>query len=193
MEKRERMEELVDVLNRASEAYYNGQDELMSNYEWDALFDELTQLEAETGTVLPNSPTHNTGAEDGNGEREEHEFPALSLAKTKNVEELQKWAGDREVWLSWKLDGLTLVLTYDAGKLTKILTRGNGITGSNITFMKDAISGLPVHIPYQGHLVVRGEAVISYSDFELLNDTIDVPPGPLPFSSGWICRSRPRL
>ena len=105
--------------------------------------------------------------------REAHEFPALSLAKTKQVSELIKWAEEREVWLSWKLDGLTLVLTYDGGKLTRILTRGNGVTGTNITYLKNSIKGFPLKIKYKGHLVVRGEAVISYSDFALINDTIE--------------------
>ena len=121
--KTERIEELVILLNQASDAYYNGQDEIMSNYEWDALFDELTALEAETGYVRDDSPTQNTGFESTDGKREEHEFSALSLAKTKSVEELAKWAGELPIWLSWKLDGCTLVLTYDNGKLTKILTR----------------------------------------------------------------------
>ncbi len=173
MEQKQRMKELVEILNRASEAYYGGREEILSNYEWDALFDELVLLEEALGEVLPESPTQNTGYEEKSGEREVHEFPALSLAKTKSIDDLKKWAGDKEVWLSWKLDGLTLVLTYDEGKLTKILTRGNGTSGSNITFMKEAISGFPQSISYKGHMVVRGEAVISYSDFELLNATIE--------------------
>lgn len=173
MDQRQKMAELVEVLNQASEAYYGGREEILSNYEWDSLFDELVALEQELGEVLPNSPSQNTGYEEKAGEREAHEFPALSLAKTKNIEELKKWAGEKDVWLSWKLDGLTLVLTYDEGKLTKILTRGNGVEGSNITFMKDGISGIPQTISYKGHMVVRGEAVISYSDFDMLNATID--------------------
>ena len=168
-----RTEEMVKRLNEASDAYYNGKEELMSNYEWDSLFDELVSLEAETGFILPDSPTQNTGYEENNGEKEPHEFPALSLAKTKQVAELQKWAEDRPIWLSWKLDGLTLVLTYDNGKLTKILTRGNGTIGTNITYLKNVIQGFPLNIPYKKHMVVRGEAVISYTDFELINDTIE--------------------
>lgn len=171
-ELRKRCEELVKQLNEASDAYYNGKEEVMSNYEWDALFDELTQLEEKTGYILPESPTQNTGAQEG-GDREPHEFPALSLAKTKQISELIKWAEDRKVWLSWKLDGLTLVATYDGGRLTKLLTRGNGTVGTNITYLKDSINGLPVKIKYQGHMVVRGEATISYSDFELINATIE--------------------
>lgn len=170
---KKKCEELVRRLNEASEAYYNGKEELMSNYEWDALFDELAALEAETGYILPDSPTQNTGYEENNGEKEPHEFPALSLAKTKQVSELQKWAEDREIWLSWKLDGLTLVLTYDKGRLTKILTRGNGTVGTNITYLKNSIKGFPLKIKYQGHMVVRGEATISYTDFALINDTIE--------------------
>lgn len=172
-EKITRIEELVEKLNRASEAYYNGQDEIMSNYEWDAMFDELSVLEAETGHVLPNSPTQNAGYESTSGKKEAHEFSALSLAKTKKVEEMVKWAENYPIWLSWKLDGCTLVLTYDNGKLTKILTRGNGTIGTNITHLKNAIKGFPLKIPYQGHLVVRGEAVISYSDFEAINGLIE--------------------
>lgn len=172
--KKQRIEELVQQLNKASAAYYNGQDEIMSNYEWDGMFDELTVLEQETGYILPESPTQNAGfSEEGSGVKEPHEFPALSLAKTKQVEKLMEWAGDREIWLSWKLDGLTLVLTYDGGKLTRILTRGNGIIGTNITFLKDAIGGFPKTIDYKGHLVVRGEAAISYTDFAMINDMIE--------------------
>ena len=175
MEKeKQRIEELVRQLNHASAAYYNGQDEIMSNYEWDALFDELNTLEQQTGYILPDSPTQNAGFEEmGSGQKEPHEYPALSLAKTKQVEELQAWAGDRPIWLSWKLDGLTLVLTYDDGKLTKILTRGNGTIGTNITFLKGVIGGFPQKISYKGHMVVRGEAAISYTDFEQINDTIE--------------------
>lgn len=172
-ELKKRCEELVKKLNEASRAYYGGQEEVMSNYEWDAMFDELASLEAETGYVLPDSPTQNTGIEENNGDREPHEFPALSLAKTKKVSDLQKWAENKPVWLSWKLDGLTLVLTYDSGKLSKIVTRGNGTVGTNITYLKNAIAGFPLKINYQGHMVVRGEATISYTDFALLNDTIE--------------------
>lgn len=168
-----RCEELVKRLNEASEAYYNGREELMSNYEWDAMFDELAALEAQTGYILPDSPTQNTGYEENNGEREAHEFPALSLAKTKQISELLKWAEDKPVWLSWKLDGLTLVLTYDNGRLVKILTRGNGTIGTNITYLKNSINGFPIKINYQGHLVVRGEAAISYTDFAMINDMIE--------------------
>lgn len=172
-EYQKKCKELVKRLNEASEAYYGGKDEVMSNYEWDAMYDELAALEAATGYILPDSPTQNTGYEENAGEKEAHEFPALSLAKTKLVSELQKWAEDKSIWLSWKLDGLTLVLTYDNGKLTKILTRGNGTIGSNITYLKNSIKGFPLRIKYKGHMVVRGEAAISYTDFELINDTIE--------------------
>lgn len=170
---RARIDELVGILNHASKVYYSGADEEMSNYEWDALFDELKALEEETGYIREDSPTITTGSEESEGNREPHEFPALSLAKTKKIPELQKWAGDYDLWLSWKLDGLTLVLTYDNGELTKILTRGNGVTGNNITYLKDAIGGIPSFISYKGHLVVRGEAAISYSDFEEINALIE--------------------
>ncbi len=172
------MEALIDRLNAASEAYYGGRDELMSNFEWDEMLDELARLEAETGMILPDSPTQKVSASSEDnlaGVKEPHEFPALSLAKTKKVEDLQAWAGDRPVWLSWKLDGMTLVLTYDGGKLTKILTRGNGAVGTNITFMKEALGGFPLTVSYRGHMVVRGEATISYPDFETLNRTIADP------------------
>ena len=173
-QQKQQIEGLVQELNEASRVYYNGQEEIMPNYRWDELFDQLKALEEETGYVLPDSPTVSTGyEEDNSGEKENHEYPALSLAKTKSVEELKQWAGDREVWLSWKLDGLTLVLTYDNGKLTKILTRGNGTTGTNITFLKDSLFGFPDTISYKGHLVVRGEATISYKDFAALNDMIE--------------------
>lgn len=172
-EKRLRIDELTERLNLASDAYYNGRAENMSNYEWDLLFDELARLEEETGYVREDSPTGNTGYGASGGEKEEHEYPALSLAKTKEIPQLMEWAGEREVWLSWKLDGLTLVLTYDDGRLTKILTRGNGTVGTNITFLRHAISGFPQEIADRGHLVVRGEAAISYTDFEQINDMIE--------------------
>ena len=161
----QRMEQLVEELNRASEAYYNGRQELMTDYEWDARFDELKRLEAETGTTLPDSPTQRVSEDNTAGQKEEHEFPALSLAKTKQVTELVKWAEGRPIWISWKLDGLTLVVTYDGGRLTKVVTRGNGHIGTNITHLAHAISGIPQRIDEQGHVVIRGEAVISYDDF----------------------------
>lgn len=165
-EKLLQMKSLVERLNQASDSYYNGKGELMTDYEWDALFDQLKRLEEETGEILPDSPTNRVSEDSIVGKKEEHEFAALSLAKTKQVSDLVKWAEDRPIWSSWKLDGLTLVVTYDGGKLTKIVTRGNGHIGTNITHLAPAISGIPGTISEKGHLVVRGEAVISYTDFE---------------------------
>ncbi|WP_410496323.1 NAD-dependent DNA ligase LigA [Cellulosilyticum sp. ST5] len=176
MEKmRNRIKELVNKLNEASEAYYNDKDEIMSNYEWDRLYDELVELEKNANYVLPESPTQKTGTVENitNGRREQHEFPALSLAKTKQIEELQKWAEDKEVWVTGKYDGATLVLSYTDGILESILTRGNGYEGTNITFMAEGIKGIPRKIKEKGHMVIRGEATISYSDFEEINNTID--------------------
>ena len=166
MDKTQQMQQLIERLNQASEAYYNGQGELMTDYEWDALFDELKRLEDETGTVLPDSPTAKVSEDHIAGQKEVHEFPALSLAKTKQVTDVEKWAEGRPIWISWKLDGLTLVVTYDGGRLTKVVTRGNGRIGTNITHLAKAISGIPQTIPEQGHVVIRGEAVISYADFD---------------------------
>ncbi|MBQ6653000.1 MAG: NAD-dependent DNA ligase LigA [Prevotella sp.] len=165
MEKLQEMQQLVEQLNRASAAYYNGQQELMTDYEWDAMFDRLKQLEDETGTVLPDSPTARVSEDSIAGQKEAHEFPALSLAKTKQVADVVKWAEGRPVWISWKLDGLTLVVTYDDGRLTKVVTRGNGTIGTNITHLSEAIGGIPQTIPSKEHIVIRGEAVISYDDF----------------------------
>lgn len=165
-EKLLQMKSLVERLNQASDSYYNGKGELMTDYEWDALFDQLKRLEEETGEIQPDSPTNRVSEDSIVGKKEEHEFSALSLAKTKQVSDLVKWAEDRPIWISWKLDGLTLVVTYDGGKLTKIVTRGNGHIGTNITHLAPAISGIPGTISEKGHLVVRGEAVISYTDFE---------------------------
>ncbi len=161
-----RMEQLVKELNEASDAYYNGRGERMTDYEWDARFDELKRLEQETGTTLPDSPTQKVSEDSITGQKEEHEFAALSLAKTKQAAELVKWAEGLPIWISWKLDGLTLVVTYDDGRLTKVVTRGNGHIGTNITHLAKAINGIPQQIAYQGHTVIRGEAVISYDDFE---------------------------
>lgn len=161
----ERMKELVEQLNEASAAYYNGQAEILTDYEWDAKFDELKKLEEATGTILENSPTIRVSADNTQGEKEAHEFSALSLAKTKKVEDLVKWASGKPIWLSWKLDGLTLVVTYDYGKLTKVVTRGDGHIGTNITHVASSLIGIPKTISEKGHLVIRGEAIISYEDF----------------------------
>ena len=160
------MQQLVNELNEASDAYYNGRAEMMTDYEWDARFDELKRIEEATGTTLPDSPTQRVSEDTITGQKEEHEFAALSLAKTKQVGDLVKWADMRPVWISWKLDGLTLVVTYDGGQLTKVVTRGNGHIGTNITHLSTAIAGIPQSIEAQGHTVIRGEAVISYDDFE---------------------------
>lgn len=159
------MKQLVEQLNNASQAYYNGEAELMSDYEWDSKFDQLKLLEDETGIVLPDSPTNKVSEDSISGKKEPHEFPALSLAKTKSVADLEKWASSKPIWISWKLDGLTLVATYDDGKLTKIVTRGDGHIGTNITHLAPAIKGVLPKISEKGHLVIRGEAVISYEDF----------------------------
>lgn len=160
------MRELVDSLNTAADSYYNGRGEIMTDYEWDAMFDRLKKLEEETGTILEDSPTINVSADQIAGAKEAHEFAALSLAKTKKPEDLVKWAEMRKIWISWKLDGLTLVVTYDNGRLSKVVTRGDGHTGTNITHLADAIHGIRKTISEKGHLVIRGEAVISYADFE---------------------------
>lgn len=159
------MKQLVEQLNNASQAYYNGEAELMSDYEWDSKFDQLKLLEDETGIVLPDSPTNKVSEDSISGKKEPHEFSALSLAKTKSVADLEKWASNKPIWISWKLDGLTLVATYDDGKLTKIVTRGDGHIGTNITHLAPAIKGVLPKISEKGHLVIRGEAVISYEDF----------------------------
>ena len=159
------MRELIDRLNRASDAYYNGLPEEMTDYEWDALFDRVKALEEETGFRFPDSPTQTVSADRITGRKEAHEYAALSLAKTKKTEDLVRWAEGRPIWISWKLDGLTLVVTYDNGRLSKIVTRGDGHIGTNITHLRAGISGIPERIDYQGHAVIRGEAVISYADF----------------------------
>ncbi len=160
------MRAAVDRLNAAADAYYNGRGELMTDFEWDALFDDLRRAEEASGTVLPDSPTQRVSADAVAGRKEPHEFAALSLAKTKRVEDVAKWAEGRPVWLSWKLDGLTLVVTYDGGRLTKVVTRGDGHVGTNVTHLAAGIRGIPPTVADRGHLVVRGEAVISYADFE---------------------------
>lgn len=168
-DKNAQMRQLIALLNQASDAYYNGRGELMSDFEWDAHFDQLKRLEQETGIVYPDSPTQRVSEDTLAGQKEEHEFPALSLAKTKQTAELARWAEGRPIWISWKLDGLTLVVTYDEGRLTKVVTRGNGHIGTNITHLAAAIEGIPPTISSLGHAVIRGEAVISYQDFEQFN------------------------
>lgn len=165
-----RMKELVEQLNLASRAYYAQDMEIMSNREYDARYDELVLLEEETGVILTNSPTVNVGYEAVEElPKERHESPMLSLGKTKSREELQDWLQDKSAILSWKLDGLTIVLTYYDGKLAKAVTRGNGEIGEVITNNARTFKNLPLSISYKGNLILRGEAVIGYSDFEKIN------------------------
>ena len=171
--KKERIKELVDALNRAARAYYMDAEEIMPNIEYDRMYDELLDLEKETGIVLSNSPSQNVGYEIVSDlPKERHPSRMLSLDKTKSREELRDWLGDQEGLLSWKLDGLTIVLTYDGGKLVKALTRGNGDVGEVVTNNAKVFANVPVSIAFKGHLVLRGEAVIKYSDFEKINETI---------------------
>ena len=168
-----RMQELVELLNRAAKAYYQDADEIMSNYEYDALYDELQALEAKTGVTLSSSPTVNVGYEVlSELPKERHPSPMLSLDKTKDVAGLQAFAGDQKVVMSWKMDGLTIVLTYRDGGLVKAVTRGNGEVGEVITANARTFKNLPLQIPYKGDLVLRGEAVIGYKDFEKINEEI---------------------
>ncbi len=170
----ERIKYLVEVLNRAAKAYYAEDRELMSNYEYDALYDELQELEKETGVIFSNSPSVTVGYESVEElPKEKHESPMLSLGKTKSREELQNWLQGNPAILSWKLDGLTIVLTYHDGKLAKAVTRGNGEIGEVITNNAKTFLNLPLQIEFKGELVLRGEAVISYSDFEKINATIE--------------------
>ena len=172
--KNERMKELVSLLNKASRAYYQEAQEIMSNYEYDRLYDELKELEDELGITLSNSPTVNVGYEVVSElPKERHESPMLSLDKTKEVEELKNFVGDQKVLMSWKMDGLTVVLTYRDGKLYKAVTRGNGEVGEVITNNTKVFKNVPVQIAYQGELILRGEAVIGYKDFEKINQEIE--------------------
>ena len=174
MEKRERLKELVSILNKASEAYYQKDTEIMSNLEYDKLYDELVLLEKETGIVLANSPTIHVGYEVlSELEKQTHPSPMLSLDKTKEVSALRNWLGTHEGVLSWKLDGLTVVLTYENGELQNAVTRGNGEVGEVITNNARMFVNIPKQIPYKGTLVLRGEAVIRYSDFNRMNDAIE--------------------
>lgn len=169
----ERIKYLVDTLNKAAKAYYAEDREIMSNREYDALYDELQSLEQETGIVLTNSPTVNVGFEAVDElPKERHESPMLSLGKTKSREELRDWLQGKAAILSWKLDGLTIVLTYRDGKLAKAVTRGNGETGEVVTNNARTFKNIPLSIPFTGELVLRGEAVITYSDFERVNAEI---------------------
>ena len=173
-DKKERIRELVDILNKASKAYYSEDVEIMSNFEYDALYDELEALEKETGLVLSNSPTVNVGYESAAElVKEAHDSPMLSLDKTKEPAALAAFLGTQKGLLSWKLDGLTIVLTYENGKLVKAVTRGNGEIGEVVTSNAKTFVNLPLSISYQGRLVVRGESVIKYSDFKEINERIE--------------------
>ena len=172
-EKLKRMRELISILTQASRAYYQESREIMSNFEYDRLYDELLELEKETGTVLAGSPTQKVGYEIVSElPKERHERPMLSLNKTKSVEELREWLGNKKGLLSWKMDGLTVVLTYEEGVLKKAVTRGNGEIGEVITANARTFINLPAVIPFKGQLILRGEAVITYPDFERLNEAI---------------------
>lgn len=169
-----RMKELAETLRAASKAYYAEDREIMSNREYDALYDELEALERETGMVLAGSPTASVGYEAVEElPKEAHAAPMLSLGKTKEREELRSWLDGKDGILSWKLDGLTVVLTYRDGALLKAVTRGNGEIGEVVTNNAKVFRNIPLHIPYQGELVVRGEAVITYRDFEEINSRIE--------------------
>ena len=173
-EKKTRMKELVKLLNQAGRAYYQESREIMSNYEYDKLYDELLALEKETGTTLSGSPTVHVGYESlSELPKERHESPMLSLDKTKEVEDLKEWIGEHKTLLSWKLDGLTIVLTYREGQLFKAVTRGNGEVGEVITNNARVFQNIPLQIPYEGELVLRGEAVIGYKEFERINAEIE--------------------
>ncbi len=169
-----RIKELIQVLTEAGKAYYQENREIMSNYEYDKLYDELQALEQETGIILSKSPTQNVGYQVlGELPKEAHESPMLSLDKTKSTESLQEWLGDQPGILSWKLDGLTVVLVYNHGTLQKAVTRGNGEIGEVITNNARVFSNIPINISHQGELVLRGEAVIKYSDFNRINEEIE--------------------
>ena len=174
MDKKERIKKLVEQLNAASRAYYQEDRELMSNREYDRLYDELVALEQETGIVLSASPTVNVGYEVVSSlPKERHPSPMLSLDKTKDVEALASWLGDQEGLLSWKLDGLTIVLTYRDGALARAVTRGDGVIGEVITGNAKVFDNVPLTIPEKGEVVVRGEAVITYPQFEAINASIE--------------------
>lgn len=173
MDKKARIKELIEILSQANKAYYQDAKEIMTNFDYDRLYDELKQLEQETGVVMANSPTIHVGYEVVSQlPKEQHESPMLSLDKTKEVGTLAEFAGDRNCLLSWKLDGLTVVLTYEKGSLAKAVTRGNGQVGEVITNNARTFQNLPLNIPYQGRLTLRGEAIIKYSDFHKINKEI---------------------
>lgn len=173
-QKRQRMQELIAILNEAGKAYYQNAEEIMSNLQYDKLYDELVELEKELGITLANSPTVNVGYEVlSELPKERHEKPMLSLDKTKDVERLKEFLGKQKALISWKLDGLTIVLTYRDGMLQKAVTRGNGEVGEVITNNAKVFQNVPLHISYKGELILRGEAVIGYRDFEKINAEIE--------------------
>lgn len=173
MDKKARIKELVEILNKAAKSYYVDAVEIIPNIEYDKLYDELVKLEKETNVVLSNSPTQNVGYETASElPKKAHESPMLSLDKTKSVTELEDWLGDNEALLSWKMDGLTIVLTYRGGELVEAVTRGNGIIGEVITNNAKNFQNVPLKIEYKGELILRGEAVIKYSDFKRINESI---------------------
>lgn len=172
--KSSKMKELIQILNEAGKAYYQESREIMSNFDYDKLYDELLDLEKETGVILSKSPTQNVGFKVlSELPKEAHDSPMLSLDKTKSVETLADWLGSQEGVLSWKLDGLTVVLNYNHGTLQKAITRGNGEIGEVITNNARVFSNLPLNISHQGELVLRGEAIIKYSDFNRINEQIE--------------------
>ena len=174
MDKKKRIKELVEILNKAAKSYYVDAVEIMPNIEYDKLYDELLELEKETNVVLSNSPTQNVGYEiAGELPKKAHESPMLSLDKTKSVEDLREWLGDNKALLSWKMDGLTIVLTYRDGELAEAVTRGNGIIGEVITNNAKNFQNIPLKIEFKGELILRGEAIIKYSDFKRINDAIE--------------------
>lgn len=169
-----RMKELIEILNNASRLYYQYSTPIMTDFEYDKLYDELEKLEKETNTILSNSPTQNVEPEAIDSlVKVEHPAPMLSLSKTKSISELASFLGNQEGLISWKLDGLTIVLTYKDGKLSSGVTRGNGIIGEVVTENVKKFKNIPLTIPYKGTLVVRGEAVIKYSDFNKMNEELD--------------------
>ena len=174
MDKKKRIKELVEILNKAAKSYYVDAVEIMPNIEYDKLYDELLELEKETNVVLSNSPTQNVGYEiAGELPKKAHESPMLSLDKTKSVEDLREWLGDNKALLSWKMDGLTIVLTYRDGELAEAVTRGNGTIGEVITNNAKNFQNIPLKIEFKGELILRGEAIIKYSDFRKINDAIE--------------------
>ncbi|MCC8097804.1 MAG: NAD-dependent DNA ligase LigA, partial [Eubacterium sp.] len=173
MNKTDRIKELIEILNKASYAYYTQSREIMSDREYDALYDELVGLEKETGIVFASSPTQNVGYTVLDGlKKVTHESKMLSLDKTKQIPALAAFLGDKEGLLSWKLDGLTIVLTYEGGELIRAVTRGNGTIGEDITHNAKTFKNIPLKIDFKGTLILRGEAVIKFKDFEAINENL---------------------